>query len=65
MVYIPLSSLVQLGYPAITSIFVIHQIIRYLRYNEHLFFGTVTLRYNGVSLFKCHGGYVRLGDITK
>ena len=42
-----------------------HQIIRYLRYNEHLFFGTVTLRYNGVSLFKCHGGYVRLGDITK
>ena len=28
-VYIPLFSLVQLGYPAITNIFVINQIIRY------------------------------------
>ena len=29
MVYIPLFSLVQLGYPAITNIFVVNQIIRY------------------------------------
>ena len=28
MVYIPLLSLVQLGYPAITNIFVVNQIIR-------------------------------------
>ena len=45
MVYIPLFSLVQLGYPAITNIFVVKQIIRYNGvfaitktplYNEHL-----------------------------
>ena len=29
VVYIPLFSLVQLGYPAITNIFVVNQIIRY------------------------------------
>ena len=29
VVYIPLFSLVQLGYPAITNIFVVSQIIRY------------------------------------
>ena len=29
MVYIPLFSLVQLGYPAITNIFVVNQIVRY------------------------------------
>ena len=29
VVYIPLFSLVQLGYPAITSIFVVNQIFRY------------------------------------
>ena len=29
VVYIPLLSLVQLGYPAITNLFVVNQIIRY------------------------------------
>ena len=29
MVYIPLFSLVQLGYPAMTNVFVVNQIIRY------------------------------------
>ena len=46
VVYFPLFSLVQHGYPAITNIFVVNQIFRYngvfARYNEH-FFGTVTL----------------------
>ena len=51
--YIPLLSLVQLGYPAITNFFVVNQIIRY---NEdpaitNIFFGTVTLRYSGVPLY--------------
>ena len=31
LVYIPLLSLVHLGYPAITNIFVVNQIIRYNR----------------------------------
>ena len=52
VVYIPLLSLVQLGYPAITIFFSVNQIIRY---NEdpaikNIFFGTVTLRYSGVPL---------------
>ena len=49
---------VQLGYPAITNIFVVNQIflLRGLRYNEdpaitNIFFGTVTLRYSGVPLY--------------
>ena len=42
VVYIPLISLVLLGYPAITNIFAVNQIIRYNgvlrpRYNEHFF----------------------------
>ena len=47
VVYIPLFSLVQLGYPAVTNTFVVNQIIRYSgvfaitnrrpRYNEHFF----------------------------
>ena len=51
---------VQLGYPTITNMLVLNQIIRYngvrgLRSNEdpaitNLFFGTVTLRYSGVPL---------------
>ena len=55
VVYIPLFSLVQLGYPAITNIFVVNQIIHYNgvfarpRDNEY-FYGTVTLRYSGVPL---------------
>ena len=53
VVYIPLLSLVQLGYPAITIFFAVNQIIRY---NEdpaltNIFFGTVTLRYSGVPLY--------------
>ena len=54
--YIPLFSLVQLGYPATANIFVANQIIRYNGvYNEdpaitNIFFGTVTLRYSGVPL---------------
>ena len=47
VVYILLFSLVQLGYPAITNIFAVNQIIRY---NEDplkrtFFFGTMALRY--------------------
>ena len=50
MVYIPLLSLVQLGYPAITNFFVVNQIIRYNRVFAitTIFFGTVKLRFNGV-----------------
>ena len=45
--------IVQLGYHAITNIFVVNQIIRY---NEvfattNIFFGTVTLRCSGVPLY--------------
>ena len=59
VVYIPLLSLVQLGYPAITNIFAVIQIIRYngvlAILNEdpaitYIFFGTVALRYSGVPL---------------
>ena len=47
--------LVILNYPAITNISVVDR-IRGLRYNEdpgitNIFFGTVTLRYSGVSLY--------------
>ena len=38
VVYIPLFSLVQLGHPAITNIFVVNQIIRY---NENGVFATL------------------------
>ena len=50
MGYIPLLSLVQLGYPAITNTFGVNQIIRYNGVYEH-FFGTATLRYSGVPLY--------------
>ena len=59
VVYIPLFSLVQLSYPAITNIFVVNQPIFHYngvftitntRYNEH-FFRTVTLCYSG---FHCN-----------
>ena len=52
VVYIPLLSLVQLGYPAITNFFAVNQIIRYngVFAITNIFFGTVTLRYSGVPL---------------
>ena len=50
LVYIPLFSLVQLGYPAVTNIFAVNQIIRYNAI-RNIFFGTVALRYNGVPLY--------------
>ena len=53
VVYIPLFSLVQLGYPAITNIFVINHINRCngVFAITNIFFGTVTLRYSGVPLY--------------
>ena len=56
--YIPLFSLVQLGYPAITNIFAVDQIIRYNGVFAitktppitNIFIGTVTLRYSRVPL---------------
>ena len=53
VVYIPLFSLVQLGYPAITNIFAVNQIIRYngVFAITNIFFGTVALRYGGVPLY--------------
>ena len=54
VVYIPLFNLVQLGYPAITNIFVIDQIIRYNRVLAIMiffFFSTLTLHYSGVLLY--------------
>ena len=43
-------TIVQLGYPAFTNIFVVNQIIRYDEDPAitNIFFGTVTLRYSGV-----------------
>ena len=48
MVYIPLFSFVQLGYPAITNIFVVNQIIRYNEVFDitNIFFDTVILDKN-------------------
>ena len=52
VVYIPLLSLVQLSYPAITIFFAVNQIIRYKGvFAITIFFGTVTLRYSGVPLY--------------
>ena len=49
VVYILLFSLVQLGYPDITNIFVVNQVLHYNGFSAiaNIFFGTVTLRYNG------------------
>ena len=61
VVYIPFLSLVQLGYPAITIIFVVNQIICYngscLRYNEdpaitNIFFSTTTFVIAGFHCIK-------------
>ena len=48
VVYIPLFSFVQLGYPAITNIFVVNQIIRYNEVFDitNIFFDTVILDKN-------------------
>ena len=75
MVYIPLLSLVQLGFPAIMNIFVVNQIICYnmvftitkTQYNK-LFFRTVTLCYSGVplqySIYTRTGALNRMGALT-
>ena len=57
VVYIPLLSLVQLGYPAITNIFVVNKIIRYngAFAITNIFFCIVTLRYSGVPLYRISG----------
>ena len=46
VVYIPLFSLVQLGYPAITNIFVVNQIISYKEHNNQQNSFTVSLKYS-------------------
>ena len=69
--YIPLFSLVQLGYPAITSIFVVNQIIRYngVFAITNIFFDTVTLRYSGVPLYQlklqCTNAQLKTNDLQK
>ena len=49
VVYIPLFSLVQLGYLDITNIFAVNQVLHYngVFAIANFFFGTVTLRYSG------------------